>query len=127
MRFSSVKENADNIERIVALLHSMSPKVEVFVTLSPVPLIGVPSGQSVLERDVISKSTIRLAIEEASKSAAFTYWPSFEVVKWLAPHVQPSMNFQAFGDPDNNSRHVSRWLVDEIIKSFIEHALDLKQ
>lgn len=124
MRFSSVLENADNIKHIVALLKSMSPQVEVFVTLSPVPLIGVPSGLSVLERDVVSKSTIRLAIEEAAKTASFTYWPSFEVVKWLAPHLDPNKNFQAFGDPDNNSRHVSRWLIDEITKSFIDNVIE---
>jgi len=126
MRFSTVKENAQNIEKIVSLLKDMSPDIEVFITLSPVPLIGVPSDQSVLERDVVSKSTIRLAIEEASKVSKFTYWPSFEVVKWIAPHLHSKMNFQAFGDPDNNSRHVSRWLVDEITKSFIENALEIK-
>ena len=65
-----------------------------------------------------------MAIEEASKVVDFTYWPSFEVVKWVAPHLNPNMNFQAFGVPDNNSRHVSRWLVDEITKSFIDHVFE---
>lgn len=81
--------------------------------------------KSVLERDVVSKSTIRLTIEEAQKCVEFTYWPSFEVVKWLSPHISPSVDFQAFGDPDNNSRHVTRWIVDEITKLFIEHVFDL--
>jgi len=54
------------------------------------------------------------------------YWPSFEVTKWISAHLSPQLGYQAFGDPDNNSRHVSRWLVDEITKAFIEHAIELK-
>ena len=125
MRFSSVQENSNNLIKIIETLRLISPDIKVFVTLSPVPLIGVPENKSVLERDVVSKSTIRLAIEEAQKHVEFTYWPSFEVVKWISPHIAPSVNFQAFGDPDNNSRHVSRWIVDEITQSFIDHALDI--
>ncbi len=125
MRFSSVQENSNNLIKIIETLRVISPEIKVFVTLSPVPLIGVPENKSVLERDVVSKSTIRLAIEEAQNHVEFTYWPSFEVVKWISPHISPSVNFQAFGDPDNNSRHVSRWVVDEITQSFIDHALDM--
>ncbi len=125
MRFSSVEENKNNLIKIIQELKIISPDIKVFVTLSPVPLIGVTKDKSALERDVVSKSTIRLAIEEAQKCVEFTYWPSFEVVKWISPHIAPSVNFQAFGDPDNNSRHVSRWIVDEITQSFIDHALDI--
>ena len=124
MRFTTVAENSANIVNIIKILRAISPEISPFITLSPVPLIGVPTGRSVLERDVISKSTIRLAIEDARSHVDFTYWPSFEAVRWLAPHIDPKLGFQAFGDPDNNSRQVSRWLVDEITKSFIEHVID---
>lgn len=124
--YSSVAENCENLIKIVEIIRSIQKDIEIYVTLSPVPLIGVPANQSVLERDVVSKSTIRLAIEEASKRVRFTYWPSFEMVKWLPAHISPEIGYQAFGDPDNNSRHVSRWLVDEITKAFIEHAIELK-
>jgi hypothetical protein len=95
MRFSSVQENSNNLIKIIETLRLISPDIKVFVTLSPVPLIGVPENKSVLERDVVSKSTIRLAIEEAQKHVEFTYWPSFEVDKWISPHIAPSVNFQA--------------------------------
>lgn len=126
MRFTTVYENKEAIVNIVNLIKEINPSCQIFITLSPVPLIGVPSEYSVIERDVISKSTLRLAIEEASKEVDFTYFPSFEAVKWIAPHIKSEIGYQSFGDPDNNSRHVSRWLVDEITKSFIEHVIDFE-
>jgi hypothetical protein len=44
------------------------------------------------------------------------YWPSFEIVRWLAPHVSP-----AYGADDGLSRHVNRALVDLIVKLFLKH------
>ena len=125
MVFTSVKENKENIVNIVKKLRNISPSIEIYITLSPVPLIGVLKEASVLERDVISKSTLRLAIEEARKEIVFKYWPSFEVVKWIPSHLAPNLEYQAFGASDNNSRHVSRWLIDAITQSFIEHTIEI--
>lgn len=119
-RFTSVDENKENLVAIVNLLNEFNPRCQIFITLSPVPLVGVADNSSVFKKDVISKSTLRLAIEQASEEVEFTYWPSFEVVKWMAPHVPLSSNYQAFGEDDMDSRHVSAWLIDTIVDKFIE-------
>jgi len=123
-RFTTVEENRDNIVAIVEIIRERNPSADVFVTLSPVPLLGVADGSSVVSRDVISKSTLRLAIDEAAKQCKFIYWPSFEVVKWIAPHVTGDLNYQAYAEDDKNSRHVSKWLIDIITSKFIEYTFE---
>jgi hypothetical protein len=66
--------------------------------------------------DLLSKATLRVAIQELLSSGPerVHYWPSFEVVKWLAAHT----GWAAFG-----SRHPSRWLVDIIVDAFCRRIL----
>jgi hypothetical protein len=123
-RFSSVDENVDYLDEMRLTLASLAPDAILFVTLSPVPLIGVPKHLSVLERDVVSKSILRLSIEKMRERDNIHYWPSFELVKWLPGHLTGIMNYQSFGDPDNNSRHVSRWLVNLIVETFCDEVVD---
>ena len=123
-RFTTVDENRDNIADIVAMLKSHNPGARICITLSPVPLIAAVEGSSVVERDALSKSILKVAIEEARKESEFFYWPSFEAVKWIAPHILPDTGYQAYGDDDKNSRHVSRWLVDIIVQEFINTVFD---
>ncbi len=118
-RFTTVEENRGNIVDIVGMLKSHNPRANVCVTLSPVPLIAAVGGGSVVERDALSKSILKVAIDEARKESEFFYWPAFEAVKWIAPHVLPDTGYQAYGIDDNNSRHVSRWLVDIIVREFM--------
>lgn len=119
-RFTTVEENREHIVHIVELLRSFNPAIDIFLTLSPVPLFAVADGGSVISRDLLSKSTLRVAIEQAAQDCPFLYWPSFELVKWIAPHVENGLNYQAFGESDKNSRDVSRWLIDIITETFIE-------
>ena len=44
------------------------------------------------------------------------YWPSFEVVRWAGGHLP----WPAYGVPDRRARHVTRYLVAEIIDAFVE-------
>lgn len=121
-RFTTVAENARNLVEIFQLLKAHNPGVQVCVTLSPVPLNAAVDGGSVIERDLYSKSILKVAIEEARQQAEFFYWPSFEAVKWVAPHIPHGSEYQAFGGDDLNSRHVSAWLIDVIVQEFL-HAV----
>jgi len=71
MRFSTIDENYEYIEQIIQIIRSVTPSAQIYLTLSPVPLIGVPDSLSVLERDVISKSILRLAIERIATPFQF--------------------------------------------------------
>ena len=44
------------------------------------------------------------------------YWPSFEIVRWCGAHLP----WRSYGLDDRNPRHVSRYLVAEIIDAFVE-------
>jgi hypothetical protein len=128
MRTTTVAENVLNIRRIVETLRRLCPRDPgIVLTVSPVPLSGTTELSSAIMADCISKSTLRLACHEALFSLAdprLHYWPSFEIVRWITPHLSPD-HPPAFGVEDGNSRHVSDWLVEAIIDLFLErHAAD---
>jgi hypothetical protein len=66
--------------------------------------------------DCISKSTIRIGIEAAmtQRPERVFYWPSFEMVRWLAPH-----RGGAFGIDGADNRHISPAMIDEIMSLFL--------
>ena len=117
-RISTVAENADNIRRIVELVHSVRPGVPIIITLSPVPLRATFEPISCFAADCVSKSTLRVAINEVMESHLqnVSYWPSFEIVRWLGAH----MGSATYGD-DGKPRHVNRSAVKMILDSFIKH------
>ena len=124
MRTTTVAENVLNIRRIVEALRRLSPGHRAIVmTVSPVPLAGTTEFSSAFIADCISKSTLRLACHEALAAFAADprvhYWPSFEIVRWVGPHLGPE-HPPIFGADDGNSRHVSGWLVNDIIDLFLE-------
>ena len=45
------------------------------------------------------------------------YWPSFEIVRWLGPHLPRP----PFAEEDGKTRHVSLWVRDLIIGLFLEY------
>ena len=55
----------------------------------------------------------------ARSSEGVLYWPSFEIVRWLGPHFGGALP-DVYGADDGNSRHVSAWLVDEIVGEFLK-------
>jgi hypothetical protein len=119
MRTSTVQENVDNIRRVIEVVRGMSERDPRFVlTVSPVPLAATSEYGSPVIADCVSKSTLRVACEEVMRSAGdrVHYWPSFEIVRWLGPLMQRP----AYAEDDENTRHVSNWLVELIIKNFVE-------
>lgn len=115
-RLSTVEENLANLQRIVELVRSINPAVEIVITLSPVPLKATNQPFSCISADSISKSVLRLAIHQLmeQKHPHLNYWPSFEIVRWLGSHLHHAL----FGE-DGNNRHVNRSAVKMILDNFI--------
>jgi hypothetical protein len=116
-RLSTVGENAGNLKQIISLIRHINPGAPIVLTLSPVPLKGTFSKQSCVTADCVSKSTLRLAIHEVVSLGIDNtyYWPSFEVVKWLGCHLP----YPVYGTDDNVVRHVSRYVVIQILHAFV--------
>ena len=117
MRTTSPSWNAENIRRVIAAIRTVNAKARIFLTLSPAPLNWSFEFPSTMVADCLSKSVLRVAIHEvlAANPAEVRYWPSFEVVRWMGSHLGP-----VFGAEDRHPRHVSNFVVDEIVKAFIE-------
>lgn len=123
MRTTTVEENAENIRWLIEAVRRIAGRpVKVVLTVSPVPLSGTTEFGSAVIADCISKSTLRLACQEVlnGRPEGVFYWPSFEIVRWLGPHIG-SAHPDVYGASDGNTRHVSEWLVDIIVDQFLEH------
>lgn len=116
---STVKENIKNIKETIKLLQEHGPGKPIIITLSPVPLNATYLNRSCIVSDCVSKSILRVAIDESIKNLHDVYyWPSFEFVKWLPAH-SGEKTFGGQGELKTlDSRHVSEWAVDKIIENF---------
>jgi tetratricopeptide (TPR) repeat protein len=126
MRTTTVAENVLNIAAIVAAVGRLAERPpRIVLTVSPVPLSGTTERYSAITADALSKSTLLLACEEAVNAhpdQGLIYWPSFEMVRWLGAHYGP--DHPAYAGDDDNTRHVSEWLVNMIIDLFLkEHSV----
>jgi GSCFA family protein len=118
-RRSTVGENEQNLLQIVELIRQVNTTAAIVLTLSPVPLNATFRDISCVTADCVSKSTLRVAIDSVLEKnlEGVYYWPSFEVVRWVGPHLPwPAYGFDNAG----NSRHPTRYLVALIMDAFIE-------
>jgi hypothetical protein len=117
MRTTSVSWNAANIRRVVDAIRRANAGAEIFITLSPAPLNASSEYDSIMVADCVSKSVLRIAIDEVVREQrpGVRYWPSFEVVRWVGSHLGP-----VYGAEDSHPRHVSNFVVDAIVRAFIE-------
>ncbi len=95
---------------------------KIVLTVSPVPISGTTEFGSAVVADCVSKSTLRVACHEVAtfhQAEDVVYWPSFEIVRWLGPHYGPAHPL-VYGADDDNTRHVSGWIVKIIIDLFLE-------
>src|SRR5258708_12331371 len=93
----------------------------IFLTLSPAPLNYSFEFTSTIVGDCLSKSVLRVAINDvlSAKPAGVRYWPSFEAVRWVGPHLVP-----VFGAEDDPPRHVSEFIVDALVSLLIDAHVD---
>jgi hypothetical protein len=117
-RLTTVEENADNILETIDLVRQVNATAPIVVTLSPVPLEATFRDISCMTADSVSKSVLRVAVDQVMSAGrpGVYYWPSFEIVRWAGAHV----SWPAYGFHDDRSRHVTRYLVGEIIGAFAE-------
>jgi hypothetical protein len=114
-RLSTVDENEANIVRLVELVRSVNKDAVIVLTLSPVPLLATFRGISCLTADTVSKSVLRVAIDNAMRRALpkVYYWPSFELVR----SAGPMFDYRACAD--FGTRHPHRYLVHTILSTFV--------
>ncbi len=83
-RVSTVEENRENLEAIYALIRKHRPDAKVIFTLSPIPLIATFRDNSCLTSNSVSKSVLRVAIDETMRAhqdeGVLFYWPSYEII-----------------------------------------------
>jgi len=117
-RTTTVSENVENLESIIALVREVNPNTHIVLSVSPIPLTATFEMDSAIIADCISKSIMRAATHEVISKGPInvSYWPSFEIVKWIAPHRQRS-----FGDDDGSSIHVNFDLLSCIFEQFIKY------
>jgi hypothetical protein len=100
-RVSTVEENRDNIDAIYKLIRKHRPDAKIIVTLFPIPLIATFRDESCITANSVSKSVLRVAIDEvmrARKDEGFIfYWPSYEIVMdvFQAPFKQDRGHLEA--------------------------------
>ncbi|MDH5230297.1 MAG: GSCFA domain-containing protein [Gammaproteobacteria bacterium] len=115
-RNTTVLENVENLSHIVSILRQINSSVKIVVTLSPVPLAVTFERESVIEADCVSKSILRVAVDElVTQNSSVIYWPSFEIVRWLGAY-----NGNAYGEEDGTTVHVSESYIETIIELFLE-------
>lgn len=118
MRHTGVEDNRRNLEDVLAVIRALNPANRVVLTLSPVPLQWCQADEAIVTADCLSKSVLRLAIEEVMRRGAegVDYFPSFEIVRWAVPHA----NFPVWGLEDGDPRHVSQEVIKLVMGAF-EH------
>jgi hypothetical protein len=123
MRTTGVVENIRNLSLILDRIRRLAKRPpRIVLTVSPVPLTGTTEMGSAVIADCVSKSTLRVACHEVvsqPENQDVLYWPSFEIVRWLGPHFGPEHPL-VYGADDDNTRHVSAWVVAMIIDLFLE-------
>lgn len=83
-RVTTVEENKENILAIYRLIRKHRPDAKIVTTLSPIPLIATFRPVSCISANSVSKSILRVAIDEVYREVGdegyFHYWPSYEIV-----------------------------------------------
>jgi len=122
----TVAENTANLRAIVSAARKINPEIAIILTVSPVPLARAFDEDSAVVGDFLSKSTLRVAIDElmGDGEPGLYYWPSFEIAKWILPHYGRELPDDLFfGADDGVSRHPSREMVREIIGAFLKYSM----
>jgi len=117
MIMSTVEGNIANVLEIISIFRRLNPDIKVVLTVSPIPLMAGLPGRSAFTTDCISKSILRTAAHVVmdKKLSNVSYWPSFEIVRWLGAHTGPTIC-----DNGVQSRHVNAEILDLALSLFVE-------
>lgn len=113
-QFQSIDSIKYSIIEIVDIIKLFNTKVNLIITVSPIPLRGVLDGRNPLVANCASKAALRTAIEELliSKEQCFNYLPIYDAIVGLSPYV----NSPTFGTDDGESRHLNGFIINSVMK-----------
>ncbi len=116
-RLLTVDEICTHVRSIFAKIRSINPDIHIVVSLSPIPLRRSIGHASAFGQDCMSKSLLRVAIATLMQDdpPLLSYWPSFEIIRWLGGHIGP---FFGVGGEDN--RHIFPDTLDVVMELFVE-------
>jgi tetratricopeptide (TPR) repeat protein len=116
-RTTTVADNVANLQHILAQLRRVNPKAHVVITVSPVPLGTTFEYESAIVADCVSKSTLRVAVDELMREnlPGLMYWPSFELFRWVGSYV-PNL----YGMEDRSTVHASEFAVAVAVDAFVD-------
>lgn len=112
---STVDENTKNIKELIELIKKYVGDVPIILTVSPVPLKSTFRNVSCITANTVSKSILRVSVDNIMNMNYdnIFYWPSYEIVKELSPHIEDGRTFEI-----GALRHPREDIVDIIIDSF---------
>jgi hypothetical protein len=109
----SVREVVADLEAFIARLRLVNPRARMLLTVSPVPLVATAADRHVLASTTYSKSVLRVAAEEVSRSHGHvSYFPSYEII--TGPQA-----VGAYFEADRRS--VTAAGVDHVMRLFMAH------
>jgi hypothetical protein len=108
-----IREVTADLSTFLERLRALNPPVRVVLTVSPVPLIATYEPRHVLVSNTASKSTLRVAAEDAWRRFDWVdYFPSYEI-------ITGNFNDSAYYEPDY--RGVNPQGVDHAMRCFMRH------
>jgi len=123
---AGVKHELMQVDEVVQFLHgtidevlNINPNIHIIITLSPIAIHGA-LGMNPILADCISKSNNRIAIHrviEMFDPISLTYFPSFEIIRWLAP-LSCSLRW-------SGPTHPSDDMLDSVMKLFFSEYTDV--
>ncbi|MBI1195547.1 MAG: hypothetical protein GC138_06860 [Gammaproteobacteria bacterium] len=116
-RNTGVQENVANIRYIINSIREINRNIHFVASVSPVPLNATFGEASAFQADCLSKSTLRVAVNEViqAEKEGVTYWPAFEAIRWLGAYLGPM-----YGQEDGSTGHVSEEVVGVMTSLFVE-------
>ncbi len=109
---SSIGELHADIRGILEMVRNVNPAARIFLTVSPIPLLGILHKANPVVANTFSKSMLRAAVEGIRGLGLFKYLPIYDAIIGLSP----VMDFAAFGKDDGNPRHLNGGVVDSVMR-----------
>jgi hypothetical protein len=112
VNFSAQETQAD-LEELVRKLQKVNPKVQVLLTVSPVPLIATYEKRHVWVSTTYSKAALRVAADAVERQFGnVIYFPSFEII------TSPTTSGRYYAD---DLRQVTELGVRHVMRLFSKH------
>jgi len=110
-----IDEVRRDLKEFIHRVQTLQPGIQILLTVSPVPLVATYENRHVWASTVYSKSVLRVAAEEASRTnSRVIYFPSFEVI------TSPAAGGRNYQD---DLRQVTEVGVKHVMRLFTKHFL----